>query len=399
MPAHISILTAILGAAASMLGATHLYAQSESQAMSTASSSSSKAPLVLYVGTYTGKGSEGIYPFQLDRASGKLTAGDAVTSITNPSFLAISADHKYLYCCNEIGDFNGQKSGAATSFKIDPATHALTQLDQSTSGGEGPCYISVTPGGDAVLLANYGSGDVALVPTLPDGALQPKPASVAHHTGSSIVPKRQDAPHAHCIQPDPSGKWAVAVDLGIDQIIAYKLAGDSMDTSSPVINKTHPGAGPRHIAFHPGGKFAYVSNELDSTISAYSWDSASGRLSEIQSTTTVPANYSGPTNYPGEVLIHPNGRYVYLSNRGHDSVAVLSIDPNSGQLTMIADEPTRGEFPRGMTLSPGGDFLVAANQNSNSITVYRVDPATGKLNFTSQHTGINQPAGLVILEP
>jgi len=352
---------------------------------------------IVYIGTYTGKGSEGIYRFSLDNAKAELTSEGLAAKIANPSFLAFSPDQKYLYCINEISDFRGKKSGGATSFAVDRNATELRQLDQAPSGGVGPCYISAMPDSSGVLVANYGSGDVSMIPTMPNGELEQAPAAVAHHEGKSVVPKRQEAPHAHCIMPDPTGQWALAVDLGIDQVIAYKLAKGTMDTSSPVVNKTHAGAGPRHIAFHPNGKWAYVSNELDSTITAWTWDADSGRLSEIESTTTLPADFTAD-NYPAEVLVHPSGKFAYLSNRGHNSVAVFGIDLASGKVTLTSTEPTRGDHPRGMTLSPDGKILIAANQNTDSLSVYRINPATGHPEFASEYKGISRPTCIVFLK-
>lgn len=363
--------------------------RSETTPMTPADSSS-----IVFVGTYTGKGSEGIYRFLLNHESGELKPDGLAAKITSPSFLAVSADRKYLYCCNEISNFLGKRSGAATSFEIKSDKGELKQLDQAPSGGVGPCYISLHPDGSGVFVANYGSGDVCHIPTMPGGELEQEPSAVAHHEGSSVVKGRQEDPHAHCVRPDPTGKWALAVDLGTDEVIAYKLAGKTMDTSAPMVNDSRPGAGPRHIAFHPDGKYAYVSNELDSTISAYEWYPDSGRLSEIHHLTTLPAdhNTTEPT-YPAEVLVHPNGDFVYLSNRGgSDSIAIYKVDKATGRLTIVGHEPTRGEFPRGMALSPKGDILIAANQNTNDLTIFRIDNATGKLTFLSQHKDIVSPA-------
>ncbi len=360
-------------------------------------SPSSTTSTLLYIGTYTGKGSEGIYRFRLDNATAKLHPEGLAAKVSNPSFLALAPDQKHLYCINEIENFHEKRSGAATSFSVDHGSGELKQIDQAVSGGTGGCYISVTPDGKAVLVANYGSGSVALLPISGIGGLE-EPTSVAQHEGSSVVAKRQSAPHAHCIRPDPSGRFAVAVDLGIDQIIAYRLATDSqtMDTSAPIVNKTTAGAGPRHIAFHPNGKLAFVSNELNSTITAYEWSSENGTLTEIVSTSTLPANFD-QANYPAEVLVHPSGRFVYLSNRGHNSVAVFEVDPETGEMTTAGHEPTRGDHPRGMSLSPSGEFLIVANQDTGSLVVYRINQDTGMPEFADQYEGINRPTGIQFL--
>lgn len=348
----------------------------------------------VYIGTYTGKGSEGIYRFKFDAAAGKLTEDGLAAKVSNPSFLAVSKDRKHLYCCNETMEFMGMKSGAASSFDITAETGELKPLDQAQSGGQGPCYISVANDNSGVMVANYGSGDVSYITTEANGMLTTGPMAVAHHEGKSVVPKRQDAPHAHSILPDRSGNWAVAVDLGTDEIIAYKLSRGAMDIASPVVNKSRPGSGPRHISFSPDNKFAYVSNELDASISAFSWDEDKGALTEIQHLTTIPADLktTEPT-YPAEVLVHPSGKFVYLSNRGaSDAVVIYKRDAASGKLELVGHEPTRGKFPRGMALSPDGAYLIAANQNTDTLQLFRVDAETGKLEHLQEITGIDQPA-------
>lgn len=349
----------------------------------------------IYIGTYTGKGSQGIYRYTVNGNTGEFTSAGLAAPVKNPSFLALSPDRQHLYCCNEISDFNGQTSGAATSFRINPDTLTLEQLDQSPSGGLGPCYVSVTPDGAGVFVANYGSGDAAIIATEPNGALAPQPSAVAHHTGKSVVPKRQDAPHVHCVRSDASGRWGMAVDLGIDKIIAYPVNGGTMSTTGAVENATRPGSGPRHIAFHPNSRWAYNSNELDSTLAAWNWDAETGRLSEIASTTTLPADYKGDENYPAEVLVHPSGKFVYLSNRGQNAVAVFAIDQASGAATPIQWEPTLGDHPRGMTLSPDGKLLIVANQNTDSLVSYKIDEATGKLTQLSKTEGISKPTHIL----
>jgi 6-phosphogluconolactonase len=377
----------------SLCAPTTMQAKDEGTTMTTSKNSTS----TLYVGTYTGKGSEGIYRFSLSNGDGKLVPEGLAAEVKNPSFLAVSPDKRYLYCINEMSDLNGKKSGGATSFAVDGESLELTQLDQVPSGGVGPCYVSVTGDGNAILTANYGSGSVALLPAMDDGGLG-DPVSVSQHEGSSVDPKRQDGPHAHCIMSDPSGRYALAVDLGLDQVIAYRLASEStqMDISAPVKNEVHKGAGPRHIAFHPNGKIAYTSNELDSTVSTWEWSAEDGKLKEIGHVSTLPDD-TQTTNYPSEVLVHPNGKFVYVANRGHDSIAVLKIDETSGKLELVATEPCRGENPRGMTLSPGGDFMIIGNQDSANIAAFRIDSATGMTKFTSEHKGIDRPVGIVFL--
>ncbi len=376
-------------------GTTH--AKGEVKPMSGNSETTST---IVYVGTYTGEGSEGIYRFRLNHSDGKLHLEGLAAEVPNPSFLALSPDHRFLYCINEMSELDGKKSGGATSFAIDRETLALTQLDQVPSGGLGPCYVSATADGNAVLTANYGSGSVALLPAMDDGGLG-DPLSVAQHQGSSVDPKRQGEPHAHCILPDPSGRYAVAVDLGTDEVIAYRLSSESgqMDTSSPVVNKVHPGAGPRHIAFHPNGKMAYTANELDSTVTTFEWSPEHGQLKEVESTATLPADVKvDERNYPSEILVHPNGQFVYVGNRGHNSVAVFKVDQESGKLTLTGTESTRGEYPRGMSIDANGDFMIVGNQNTANLVSYKIDKSTGMPKFASEHKGMDRPVGIVFLQ-
>lgn len=356
---------------------------------------------VVYVGTYTGKGSEGIYRFRLDREAGALKPEGLAAKIANPSFLAVSPNRKFLVCCNEISDFHGKRQGAGTSFAVDAATGELRQVSQSPSGGAGTCYVSVTPDGRAVLLANYGSGSAAAVAFDSETGEMTPPPAVGQHSGRSVVPKRQEAPHAHCFlapgEKSQAAGWAFAVDLGIDEIRAYRLDGQGgMDTSSPVITKTDPGAGPRHIAFHPGGEWAYVSNELSNTITAWRLG-AEGKMTPVETVGTLPGDFTGAVNTTAEVLVRPDGKYVYLSNRGHNSVAVFKVNDDTGGLSVVGHVPTRGDHPRGMALSPDGKFLLVANQNSDSLVVYRVEEESGMPVFASEFTGINRPTGFVFL--
>lgn len=355
---------------------------------------------VVYVGTYTNKGSKGIYRFELDRNDGMLTRQGLAAEVVNPSFLALAPNRRFLYCVSEVADADGRRSGAVSSLAINEKTYDLTLLDTEPSGGQGPCHLSVTADGNAVLVANYGSGSVALLPASDDDGGLGEPVSVGQHEGSSVNEKRQDGPHAHCILPDPSGRFAVAVDLGTDEIIAYRLSAESaqMDTSSTVVNRANPGSGPRHIAFHPNGRFAYTSGELDSTISAWQWSSTEGRLTHIQSVSSLPDDYAdAASNTPAEILVSPDGRFVYMTNRGHNSIVVHRIDEETGQLELVGYVPTNGDHPRGMRLDPQGEFLIVANQDSDSLMVYRIDPETGLPEKVSEFQDISRPTHMIFL--
>lgn len=338
-----------------------------------------------FVGTSTGGGkSKGIYRFQFDPETGKAGEVTLAAEAASPSFLTIHPNHRFLYAVNAIGDFQGQKSGAVSAFSLDPKTGELKLLNQQPSGGAGPCHIVVDAAGKNALVANYGGGSVASLPIGADGRLGP-PVSVIQHQGSSANPKRQEGPHAHSINLDRANHFAFAADLGLDKILVYRFDGakGTLSPNTPPSASTAQGAGPRHFAFHPSGRFAYVINELDSTVTAFSYDPAGGVLKEIQAITTLPAGFQGE-NYPAEVQVHPSGRFLYGSNRGHDSVAVYTIDEQSGTLTAAGHQPSGGKWPRNFALDPSGRWMIVGNQNSDNVLIFRIDPDRGALTPTGQ---------------
>jgi 6-phosphogluconolactonase len=309
----------------------------------------------------------------------------------NPSFLTIHPNGRVLYAVNEISDFKGEKSGAVSAFAIDPASSALTMLNQGASGGEGPCYVSVDRAARVALVANYDGGSVAAIPLARDGRLD-GPASVVHHEGHGAHPERQTKPHAHCILADPASRYILVADLGIDSVLTYRL-DDRAPTLAPVAPRAtmRPGAGPRHLAFHPNGRFVYVVNELDSTLATFHYDAERGTLKEIH---TVPASPGGTSksNYPADVHVASSGRVLYSSNRGDDSIAVFAIDTANGRLTPVQQVSTGGRWPRNFALDPTGRFLLVANQRSNTIVCFRVDVTTGRLTPTGQVMEVASPA-------
>ncbi len=336
----------------------------------------------VYVGTYTGAKSKGIYLFDLDPASGKLTPQGLVAETVNPSFLAIHPNRKFLYAVGEIGDFSGKKTGAVGAFAIDQATGKLTALNQQPSGGAGPCHLVVDRDGKNVLVANYGGGSVASLPIGEDGKLA-EPASVIQHKGSSVNPKRQEAPHAHSINLDAANRFAVAADLGLDKVLVYRFDSKSgkLTANDPPAAAVAAGAGPRHFAFHPSGRYAYVINEILCTVTAFSYDAERGVLTEQQTISTLPHEVR-PGYSTAEVQVHPSGKFLYGSNRGHDSIAVFQIVEANGTLKRIENEPTQGKTPRNFGIDPTGTFLLACNQASDTIVVFRINPKTGELDPT-----------------
>jgi 6-phosphogluconolactonase len=342
-------------------------------------SSAAEKELWTYFGTYTNSGkSKGIYCYKLDLASGKLTSVGVTEGIKNPSFLAIHPSGKYLYAVSEVNDANGKPGGAVSAFSLDRKTGALKPLNHQSSEGAGPCHVSVDKTGKVALVANYGSGSIASLPVKSDGSLE-KAASAIQHEGSSVNPSRQAGPHAHSINVSLDNRFAVAADLGLDKLLVYKLdptKGTLMANSPPHV-ETPKGGGPRHFAFHPSGRFAYNCNEILSSVTAYTYDAEKGSLSEIQTISTLPEEVKG--NSTAEIQVHPSGKFLYCSNRGHDSLAIFTIDEKTGKLTANGHQKTLGRTPRNFGIDPTGGYVIACNQATDNVAVFKVDQSSGKL--------------------
>jgi 6-phosphogluconolactonase len=348
----------------------------------------------VYFGTYTrGQQSKGIYAASLDPATGKLGEVTLVAESDNPSFLAIRPDGKYLYAVNETADFGGEKSnsGGVSAFAIDPATGKLNLLNQQPTRGAAPCHLVVDRTGQWLLSANYSGGSVCVHPIGADGKLGAS-SSFVQHQGKSVNPRRQDAPHAHSINLDPANRFAFVADLGLDKVLSYQFdARQGTLTANPSGNASvQPGAGPRHFAFRPDSRFAFTNNEIASTVTALRYDVERGALEEVNTVSTLPAGFSG-NNSTAECQAHPSGKFVYVSNRGHNSIAIFSTDAESGRLTHIGNESTQGRTPRNFGIDPTGTFLLAENQASSSVVVFRIDAATGKLQATGQTIEVPSP--------
>jgi 6-phosphogluconolactonase len=359
---------------------------------------SAESGLRVYIGTYNGAKSKGIYTARFDQATGKLSAPELAAETKNPSFLAVHPTGPFLYAVAEIDNFNGQHTGAVSAFRIEPETGKLTLLNQQASGGAGPCHLSVDKTGQCLLVANYGSGSIAALPIDKDGKLGTN-ATVIQHEGSSVNPTRQKGPHAHFITPDPANRFVLTCDLGLDKVLVYKFDPGkcSLAPNDPPSVSLNPGSGPRHLVFNPHRRVVFVANEIGSTLTAFDYDAERGVLEERQSISTLPVGFKGE-NSCAEIQILPSGRFVYVSNRGHDSIAVFSIDPRSGQLELVQDEPTQGKTPRHFALSPDGKWLLAENQDSGNIVVFAVDPRRGKLTPTGQKVEVGAPVCLVFAE-
>jgi 6-phosphogluconolactonase len=349
---------------------------------------------LVYVGTYTEEGStsKGIYAYRFNLTTGALKSLGLAAQTVNPSFLAVHPNHRFLYAVNEIQNYEGQESGAVSAFAIDRVTGKLTLLNQVASKGADPCYIAVDKTGKYVLVANYSGGSVAVFPVLEDGRLGEASAFV-QHSGRGTNPQRQEGPHAHSIDLSPDDRFAIVDDLGLDETLIYKFdsAKGSLTANDPPYAKADPGVGPRHFAFHPNGKFAYVINEMGSTVAAFSYDATSGALHPLQTISTLPNSVSGHNNNAAEIQVHPSGRFLYASNRGHDSIAVFAIDANNGTLNPIEYASTKGESPRNFEIAPGGSQLFDANEKSDNLVIFRINTRTGRLTATGRVLELSQP--------
>ncbi|MHC4226237.1 MAG: lactonase family protein [Planctomycetota bacterium] len=351
--------------------------------------------LPVYFGTYTrgADSSRGIYRSTLDIDSGRLSDPILAAEAKNPSFLEIHPNGRFLYAVSESGG-----TGAVSAYAINADTGGLKFLNRQSSGGAGPCHVSIDHAGKNVLVANYGSGSASVIPIKPDGKLA-KPPGFVQHEGSSVNPNRQKGPHAHSINVSADDRFAFVADLGIDKVMIYKLDVEkgTIAANNPAFAKLKPGAGPRHFAFAPNGKYAYVINELHCTVTAFAYDQASGALTEIQTIPTLPETFDG-SNSCAEVRVHPNGRFLYGSNRGHDSIAVYRINRRKGTLTFVEHETADIKTPRNFNIDPTGKFCLVANQGSDSVVVFKINRRTGSLEPTGNKISVGRPVCVRFLQ-
>jgi 6-phosphogluconolactonase len=343
-----------------------------------------------FIGTTGGKPpmqSKGIYVCRFDADRGKFSAVELGAEAKAPSFLAIDPSGKFLYSTREASGGMG-----TAAFSIDRASGKLSRINEQPSGGTGACFVGTDATGKVLLVANYGSGHVASLPIAEDGTLQP-PASVVQDQGKGPNEKRQEGPHAHSFYADPSNRFALACDLGTDNVLVFKLdaATAKLTANDPPLAKVPAGSGPRHLAFHPNAKFAYVINELSNTVTAFAWDAERGTLREIQNITTLPADYK-ETSYCAEVRVHPSGKFLYGSNRGHDSIAIFAIDAASGKLEPRGFVSTGGKWPRNFEIDPTGKWLIAANEHSDDLVVFKIDQTSGQLTPTGERAPVPSPS-------
>lgn len=351
--------------------------------------------MLVYVGTYTHGASEGVYACRFDPSRGTLDDVRVAARLRNPTFLAADRAQRRLYVGHDSAD---GPDGMVSAFAIDAATGALTPLSTLPTHGWSPCHVSVDATGRCVVVANYdgegGTGSVAVFRIERDGGLAE--AAVLRHEGSSIHPERQTCPHPHSANIDPTNRCVLVPDLGVDRVVIYRMDAARAALARASAAQVEAGSGPRHLAFHPSGRWAYLLNELGNTVMVFSWEAAAGELRHLQTLPTLPAGFTGRSSC-ADVHVHPSGRFVYGSNRGHDSIAIFAADSATGRLTPIGQEPTGGRNPRNFTIDPSGTYLLAANQDSDSIVTFRIDAGTGRLLPAGHVTQAPAPVCILML--
>jgi 6-phosphogluconolactonase len=350
---------------------------------------------LVFVGTYTTKtDSKGIYGFEFDADTGKLTPKGVAAETQDPSWVAVHPSGKYLYAANEAG-----KASAVSAFAVDVKSGKLTLLNQIPSLGEDPCYLSFDKTGRYLLVANYSSGTIAVFPILADGRLGEHTATVKDQGAAGPNKERQEGPHAHWIETSPDNRFALVADLGFDEVLVYKFDATSgtLTPNEPAFARLKAGSGPRHAAFYPNGKFIFAVSELSSTATSFAYDAKKGTLKETGTASTLPPGFSG-RNDVAEGAVHPNGKFLYVSNRGNDSIAILSIDPGNRTLAPAGGIPTGGKEPRHFAIDPSGKYLLAENQLSNNVVVFKIDAATGGLTPTGQVVEVPSPVDIAFLQ-
>ncbi len=352
----------------------------------------------VYFGTYTDTKSKGIYVSRMDQ-DGHLTAPELASIALNPAFLAVEPHHAFLYAANETDHFRGEKSGAVTAYAINAATGRLARLNQQSTHGAGPAHVAVDATGHMVVAANYNGGSETAFPVNADGSLGAASVTIQNH-GSSINPARQAAPHAHCVAFDPANRFAFVCDLGLDQVLSFRIDPTTagLVPNEPAFVKVAPGSGPRHIAFRPDGRFAYVINELACTMTVFAFEPDHGTLRQIETVSTLPAGDAGKTSYStAEIAVHPSGKYVYGANRGHNTIVVFASDEATGRLTLVEHVSSGGAVPRSFGIDPTGRFLLAANEDSGNVDAFAIDAKTGRLMPTGDSIAVAKPVSAVFV--
>jgi 6-phosphogluconolactonase len=355
---------------------------------------------LVYFGTYNGAKSKGIYVSRFNSTTGKLGAPELAAEIANATFLAVTPGGNFLYAVSEVDQIGGKPTGAVAAFALDAKTGKLTPLNQQLSGGRGPCHIVVDATGKCLLVANYGGGSIAALPIHTDGSLG-EAATILQHSGSSVNTNRQAGPHAHFILPSPDNRFTLDCDLGLDKIFINHLDAPAakLTPADPSFVTVAPGSGPRHLVFSADGRFVYVINEMGGTVTVFASKAvipSTPVLTEVQTISTLPTDFSGKST-TAEIALHPSGKFLYGSNRGHDSIAVFAVDQQTGKLTFVEHQSTQGRTPRHFAIDPTGHWLLAENQGSDSVIVFALDPESGKLKPTGQTVSIGAPVCAVFV--
>lgn len=356
-------------------------------------------PMLVYFGTYTGANSKGIYVSHFDSKAGTLSEPELAAETPQPSFLASPAHGRFLYAVNETTEFEGNAAGSVSAFSIERPSGKLTLLNRQSSLGAAPCHLTVDGTGENVLVANYGGGNLTVFPVQADGRLRAS-SCLIQHQGSSVNSERQTAPHAHGIYLEPSNRFAFATDLGLDKLMVYRFepGTGTLTPHTPHFAAVAPGSGPRHFALHPGGRFAYVINEMLCTVTVFKTDLKRGRLENLQTLSTLPPGEPVRPGYStAELFAHPSGKFLYGSNRGHDTIVVYQIDAKTGTLSLVEHASTQGKTPRSFGISPDGRWLFAANQNSNSVVLFEVNRKTGHLSPTGRSVKVGSPVSVLFV--
>ncbi len=357
-------------------------------------STNADEPLV-FISAFEAGDDGAIHAYQLETRTGRLKLIHRTTDVEHPFFMAVSPDRKFLYSIH-AEKFGGEDHEQVATYEIEDRTGRLNLLNRQSALGSGSCYLDVDATGKMVLVANYFTGSVASLPVQEDGSLG-ETSSFIQHAGSGVDPKRQDGPHAHCIVVSPDNRFAYAADLGIDQVLGYRLdaATAKLSPNRQRFAKTPPGAGPRHLTFHPNGKHLYVINELKNSVTLFDYVAESGMLIKRQTISTLPEDFDD-TSYCADVKITPNGKFLYGTNRGHDSIAAFKIG-DDGRLTLIGTEPSLGKGPQNLAITPCGELLLCANMPENNVVVFRIDPQTGGLKSVGEPISMPKPTCIMLL--
>ena len=359
-----------------------------------------KGQWVAYIGTYTRNKSKGIYAYRFDPKTGNATEIGLVAETSNPSFLAVHPNHRFLYAVNENSNYQGQSAGSVSSFEIDPKTAKLKLLNTVSTKGGGPCHLTLDRTGKVLIVVNYGGGSTASYQVKPDGSLS-EAVSFIQHTGTVANQQRQGGPHAHSAVMSPDNRLVMVADLGLDKILEYKVdvMSGKLTPNDPPFGTLKPASGPRHTTFSKDGHFFYAINEITCNITAFSFDAQKGTLTEIQTISTNPPDYTAPNKSTAEIRLHPNGKWLYGSNRGPNTIAMFQVDTKTGKLTEGPRVPSGGRTPRGFAIDPTGSTMWVGSQDSDQLTIFKIDQKTGALTPSGKTFEVGAPVDVLFVQP